>query len=45
MCCIQTDNLSTATTYYCQGQRQTRGQTGRGIQQDQMLQLPDYLHW
>ena len=31
-CCTQTDNHFTTTTYKCQGQRQTGGQTGSSIQ-------------
>ena len=42
-CCTQTDNHFKTTTYKCQGQRQTGGQTGSSIQ-DQMPRLPGYLH-
>ena len=41
-CCTQTCNHFTTTSYKCQGQGKTRGQTGSSIF-DQMLRLPGYL--
>ena len=42
-CYTQTDNHFMTTSYQCQGQRQTRGQTGSSIQYQMLVRLAETL--